>query len=29
MNCPHCDSTNIEKGVSIGKTAETGNDGGE
>lgn len=27
MNCPSCDSTNIEKGVSIGKSAETGNVG--
>lgn len=27
MNCPHCGSTNIEEGVSIGKTAETGNIG--
>jgi hypothetical protein len=27
MNCPRCDSTNIEKGVSIRKSAETGNVG--
>lgn len=27
MNCPNCDSANIEKGVSIGKSAEAGNVG--
>ena len=27
MSCPNCSSTNIEEGVSIGKTAETGNIG--
>lgn len=27
MNCPNCDSTNIAKGVSIGKSAKTGNVG--
>ena len=27
MSCPHCGSTNIEEGVSIGQSAETGNIG--
>jgi hypothetical protein len=27
MSCPHCDSTNIEKGISIGKSAEAGSVG--
>lgn len=27
MNCPNCSSTNIEKSISIGKTAESGSIG--
>ena len=27
MSCPNCSSTNIEEGVSIGKSAEAGNVG--
>lgn len=27
MNCPHCGSTNIEEGVSIRQSSETGNIG--
>lgn len=27
MNCPHCSSTNIKEGVSIGKTGDSGSIG--
>ncbi|MBE6071204.1 MAG: hypothetical protein E7208_04500 [Clostridium butyricum] len=27
MNCPHCESENIEESISIGQSAETGNIG--